>query len=94
MTEVIRNPAALDSQNLIRESLRMSNALRQSNVTRKSSIINNNDFQSELAMKRLKLKLKSNVHDCHISLKDSQKYKLKVNILPHISIPPESTIQK
>ena len=89
MTEVIRNPAALDSQNLIRESLRMSNALRQSTMTRKSSsIINNNDPQTELAAKRAKLKLKSKVHESHMSFKDTQKYKLKVNVFPHISIPP------
>lgn len=41
MTEMIRNPSMQDSQNLIRESLRMSSAARQSGVNRRSNINQN-----------------------------------------------------
>lgn len=38
MTELIANPAAQDSQNLIRETLRMSNAVRQSSLIPRKSV--------------------------------------------------------
>lgn len=58
MTELVSNPAAQDSQNLIRETLRMSNAVRQSAlIPRKSSA--SQQQVTELPnniLKRLKLK--------------------------------------
>lgn len=58
MTELIANPAAQDSQNLIRETLRMSTAVRQSNlIPRKSSVSQQQvtDLPNNI-LKRLKLK--------------------------------------
>ena len=77
MTEVIKNPAVLDSQNLVRESLRMSNALRQSTIARKSFASSKlNESNSEGMVKRMNLNFKPRVIDCHFQLKDAQQYKL------------------
>ena len=77
MTEVIKNPAVLDSQNLVRESLRMSNALRQSTIARKSFASSKlNESNSEGIVKRMNLNFKPRVIDCHFQLKDAQQYKL------------------
>lgn len=58
MTELTANPAAQDSQNLIRETLRMSTAVRQSNlIPRKSSVSQQQvpELPNNI-LKRLKLK--------------------------------------
>jgi hypothetical protein len=63
MTDLTINPTAQDSQNLIRETLRMSTALRQSTLTpRKRGI----SFTGDL-MKKLSLTEKSHVIDHHIN---------------------------
>lgn len=69
MTERIRNPSMQDSQNLIRESIKMSSAARQSGAHRKSiANQNSNDINNDL-FKRLKLKLQSHVGEVQAILK-------------------------
>jgi hypothetical protein len=57
-SELLANPAAQDSQNLIRETLRMSTAVRQSSLIPKKNDIHqqSTDLPSNI-MKKLKLKL-------------------------------------
>jgi len=82
MTEIIKNPAALDSQNLVRESLRMSNALRQSSMIRKTFLSSkSNEGASESILKRINFKLKSRVIDFHFQLKDTKMQKLEIKKL-------------
>ena len=84
---MIRNPVLRETQNLIRESLKMATAIRSSARNRTSKTLHSEDNQNDV-LKRLKLRLHSHLNEIQIfpiQVKDSP---LKPCKLMQISIAP------
>lgn len=78
MTDQIRNPSTQDSQNMIRETLRMSTALRQSSMMFTPKKINHEESSGDI-LKHFRLAVVSNVVEEHYQPSKKKNPQLSIN---------------